>query len=104
MDLIENFLDISWWSCHEDLENSNSFVENAFNPIYLKNLLPKTSFNVKTHKVWLQCLKRHMAEEKEKSIFPPFSEMQCSCNNVCKKTLFSNMICFGFSFPCLHTM
>ena len=35
---------ISWWSCHEDLENSNSFVENAFNPIYSKNLLPKTLF------------------------------------------------------------
>jgi len=25
---------------HQDLENSNSFVENAFNPIYSKNLLP----------------------------------------------------------------
>ena len=30
----------TFWMYHEDLENSNSFVETAFNPIYSKNLLP----------------------------------------------------------------
>ena len=63
----------------------------------------KLSFNVRTYEVRLQCLKRHMAEETEKAKFPPFSKMQRSCNNACKKTLFSNMICFGFSFPYFHT-
>ena len=46
----------------------------------------KPSFNVGTHEVWLQCLKRHMAEEKIKvpsSLSNATQLQQCLQENAC---------------------
>ena len=79
----------------------NSFVENAFNPIYSKNILPSPLFMSEHMKFGCNVSKDTWLKKKSK--FPPFSKMQLGCNDACKKTLFSNMIIFFWVSLHVHT-
>ena len=80
-----------WWSCHGDLENSNSYTENAFNTIY-SNDLTSPSYNMKNMEFGCNVSKDLKRDGKSKT------KKQSSWNMFVRKLSFPNAICFGIPF------